>query len=232
MSSLSLLTTSHQPLDRPLTTINATSAATALASRFAAQVMSTYPRMWPETIRALIVHSAEWTSTMKRQFLPNTGTPSKGHYQDLLRRCGFGVPNVDRALWSIRNSLTMVIEESLQPYKRTTNGQPTLKDMHLHNLPWPKEVLERLGAERVEMRVTLSYFIEPNPSRRGLRSRYRYESHGLRFDVKRPLETIDQFRKRITREAQDEEKGTKPDSGSDPSWLIGDAGPSQRFSTQ
>jgi hypothetical protein len=30
------------------------------------------------------------------------------------------------------------------------------------------------------MRVTLSYFIEPNPSSRG-RSKYSYESHGLRF---------------------------------------------------
>ena len=38
------------------------------------------------------------------------------------------------------------------------------------------------------MRVTLSYFIEPNPSQRG-NSRYRYQSHGLRFDVKRPTET-------------------------------------------
>ena len=55
--------------------------------------------------------------------------------------------------------------------------------MHLHDLPWPRDVLEDLGETPVEMRVTLSYFIEPNPSRRGHRSRYRYESHGLRFDV-------------------------------------------------
>src|SRR5256885_8145814 len=33
----------------------------------------------------------------------------------------------------------------------------------------------------VEMRVTLSFFVEPNPSRRGWQSKFRYQSHGLRF---------------------------------------------------
>ena len=67
MPSLSLLTTHHVPANRLFTTTNATSAATALASRFAARVMALYPGLWPETIRALIVHSAEWTDAMKRQ---------------------------------------------------------------------------------------------------------------------------------------------------------------------
>ena len=224
MPSLSLLTTHHLPADRLFTTTNATSAATALASRFAARVIASYPRLWPETIRALIVHSAEWTNTMKQQFLPATGTPQKRDYLNLLRRCGFGVPDIDRALWSLNNSLTMVVEESLQPFKRETRRQPTLRDMHLHSLPWPSDVLENLGATQVEMRVTLSYFIEPNPSRRGVRSRYRYESHGLRFDVKRPFESTDQFRKRINLAARDEEEGTRRSRDSDPSWLIGTQG--------
>lgn len=221
MPSLSLLTTHHLPSNGLFTTANATSAANALASRFAARVMSVYPDLWPETVRALIVHSAEWTSEMKRQFLPATGNPSKNVYHNLLRRCGFGVPDVNRALWSVNNSLTMVVEESLRPFKRETGRQPTLRDMQLHNLPWPIDVLESLGETRVEMRVTLSYFIEPNPSRRGVRSRYRYESHGLRFDVKRPTESTDEFRRRINLAARDEDEGTRRNSGSDPAWLIG-----------
>ena len=221
MPSLSLLTTHHLPSVRHFKTANATSAANALASRFAARVISVYPELWPETVRALIVHSAEWTSEMKRQFLPATGNPSKNEYHNLLRRCGFGVPDVNRALWSVNNSLTMVVEESLRPFKRETSGQPTLRDMHLHSLPWPVDVLGSLGETRVEMRVTLSYFIEPNPSRRGVRSRYRYESHGLRFDVKRPTESTDEFRKRINLAARDEDEGTQRNSGSDPAWLIG-----------
>ena len=221
MSSLSLLTTHYQPTVRSFTTTNATSAATALAARLAAQVLAVYPEFWPETVRALIVHSAEWTNTMKRQFLRNK--PSKRNYQNLLRRCGFGVPDLDRALWSAGNSLTMVVEESLHPFKREPNSSPTFRDMHFHDLPWPHDVLEDLGETPVEMRITLSYFIEPNPSRRGVRSRYRYESHGLRFDVKRPLESTDAFRKRINLAARDEEEGTRY-SGNDPSWLIGTQG--------
>ena len=223
MPSLSLLTTHHQPLERSFTTANATSAATALASRLAAQVLAVYPEFWPETVRALIIHSAEWTEAMEQRCLPQNKNPSKENYRHLLRRCGFGVPNLDRALWSVGNSLTMVVEESLHPFKREPGKLPTFRDMHIHGLPWPRDVLEDLGKTPVEMRVTLSYFIEPNPSRRGDRSRYRYESHGLRFDVKRPTESIDDFRRRINLAARDEERGIHH-SSSDPSWLIGTQG--------
>ena len=220
MPSLSLLTTHHLPAERPLTTANATSAATALASQLAARVIAEYPDLWPETIRALIVHSAEWTDAMKRMFLPANGTPSKADYQDLVRRCGFGVPDLGRALWSVSNSLTMVVQERLQPFKKDSANQPTTRDMHLHNLPWPVDVLGEMGDVQVEMRVTLSYFIEPNPSQRGVVSKYRYASHGLRFDVKRPLESIDEFRGRINAAARDEERKAAQGHG-DPEWLIG-----------
>lgn len=35
------------------------------------------------------------------------------------------------------------------------------RDMNLHSLPWPKDELEALQDTPVEMRITLSYFIEP-----------------------------------------------------------------------
>ena len=224
MPSLSLLTTHHVPANLLFTTTNATSAATALASRFAARIMATYPGLWSETVRALIVHSAEWTDAMKRQSFPAGRRPRKDDLLRLIRRCGFGVPDIDRALWTVDNSLTMVVEERLHPFKRAGSGPPTLRDMHLHDLPWPRDVLEDLGETPVEMRVTLSYFIEPNPSRRGHRSRYRYESHGLRFDVKRPLESVDEFRKRVNLAARDEDERSPGRSGSDPAWLIGARG--------
>ena len=122
-------------------------------------------------------------------------------------------------MWSASNSLAMIIEEHLHPFKRVGNNPPTLRDMQLHQLPWPLPELESLGSTQVEMRVTLSYFIEPNPSARG-RSRYRYESHGLRFETKRPEESTPEFRARINRAARDEEEGTRT-SGDDPHWLIG-----------
>ena len=64
------------------------------------------------------------------------------------------VPDLDRALWSVDNSLTMVVEERLHPFQREGSKSPTLRDMHLYNLPWPREELEGLGDTEVEMRVT------------------------------------------------------------------------------
>ena len=223
-SSLSLLTTHHLPVNRLFTTFNATSAATALASRFAAQIMAVYPRLWPETIRALIVHSAEWSDAMKRQYFRAGKWPTKEDYVHLIRRCGFGVPDIDRAMWTVENSVTLVVEEHLHPFKRTGTGSPSLRDMQLHDLPWPSDTLEDLGETPVEMRVTLSYFVEPNPSRRGHRSRYRYESHGLRFDVKRPLESVADFRKRVNLAARDEGKRNPGRGDRDPAWLVGAQG--------
>ena len=111
----------------------------------------------------------------------------------------------------------MIVERGLQPYEKESGKDPTTRDMHLHELPWPRGVLEDLGNEQVEMRVTLSYFIEPNPSQRGY-SRYRYESHGLRFDVKRPTESTRSFRARVNAAAE----GQGTSSASDgPFWLIG-----------
>ena len=224
MHSLSLLTSYHRPNERLFTTTCATSAAMALATRMAASVMAEYPAMWPETIRGLVVHSAQWTQAMLSSYLPTDRKPSKTDYARLIRRCGFGVPDIDRALSSVANSLTMVVEETLHPFRRVGSKQPVLRDMHLHELPWPVDILQDLGDEPVEMRVTLSYFIEPNPSHRGVRSRYRYESHGLRFDVKRPSESVDDFRSRVNIAAKDEEQGISSPGG-DPSWLIG---PQQR----
>ena len=79
----------------------------------------------------------------------------------------------------------------------------------------------RLGQTPVRLRVTLSYFIEPNPGRRGWKERHRYASHGLRFAVKSPTESLDDFRKRLNQQALAEDEG-KPKTGGDASdWFLG-----------
>lgn len=220
MPSLSLLTTHNLTHERLFTTTNATSAASALAGRMAATLMAHYPDLWPESIRALIVHSAEWTPAMCATFLPPRPRPKKSEISALVRHCGFGVPDLERAMWSVDNSLTMVCEERLHPFRREGKAEPTLRDMNLHRLPWPIEELEALGETQVEMKVTLSYFIEPNPSARGVTSKYRYESHGLRFDVKRSEESLEDFQARVNLQAREEEAGSTV-SGSDSAWLVG-----------
>lgn len=217
MHSLSLLTTHYAPQERLLTTTNATSAATALCARMAAQLMVAYPTLWPETIRALIVHSARWSDAMMRMFKADNRRDSG--IRNLVRHCGFGIPDLDRAMWSASNSLTLIVQESLQPFEKERDGIKT-RDMSLHELPWPLPELQALGETMVEMRVTLSYFVEPNPAERGIKGRYRYESHGLRFDVKRPAESLEDFRKRVNRLARDEEEGTRTTS-TDSGWMLG-----------
>ena len=216
--SLSLLTTHHKPGERLFTTFRATSAATALAARFAAQIQLQYPEFWPETVRALMVHSAEWTDEMLRQFA--TGTNERQQAQHRVRCVGFGVPNLVRALWSANNSLALIVEDRLQPFEKR-DGRIVTRDMHLHDLPWPRQSLEDLGEVEVEMTVTLSYFIEPNPSSCVVSGKYSYQSHGLRFDVRRSLESETDFRSRINRQARDEEEGSTTVAISDPDWLFG-----------
>lgn len=217
MGSLELTTTYHQPAERLFDHFNATSAATALASEFAAKITSTYSNLWPETIRGLIVHSARWTESMCNEHLP--AAPNTSNYEQLVRACGFGVPSIDKALWSLSNALTLVAEDSIQPFWKQ-NGSYKTKDMNLHSLPWPKDSLLALGETEVTLRVTLSYFVEPNPSERGFSGRYRYASHGLRFDMRRPDETQAQFEQRINRAARDEESGSRFGGAGD-GWFLG-----------
>lgn len=93
--------------------------------------------------------------------------------------------------------------------------------MNVHELPWPVDVLSDLGGAEVRLRVTLSYFVDPNPARRGWRRRYRYASHGLRFDVRRPTESTADFRKRINQLALAEDE-QRPTTDSDAQqWQFG-----------
>ncbi|HEY3892434.1 MAG TPA: S8 family peptidase [Bradyrhizobium sp.] len=209
VDDLELLTTYRQPEDRAFTVTGETSAATALAARMAAQILAEYPQLWPETVRALMVHSAEWTPAMKAH-QPEIDNKT------LLRRYGFGIPRLAWALRSIEHDVTMVIESTIQPFSGKGSDIKT-HDFVLHQLPWPKAVLEKLGATDVEMRVTLSYFIEPAPGERGETKRHSYASHGLRFDVKRSGEVDDAFIRRFNAKAGERPKFSRSDQG----WVLG-----------
>jgi len=151
VDDLMLLTTRTSPTGALLTTTGDTSAATALAARYAAIIWSRYPELSPESVRGILIHSARWTAPMLSEF-----PPEQRHTR--LRVYGYGVPNLNHAIWSAKNNATLVIEDSVQPFNQDTNvdGQKRIKtkDMRLHRLPWPKEVLEQLGGETVRLRVT------------------------------------------------------------------------------
>ena len=213
---LGILTTHYLPNRQHFDIIRDTSAATAMAANLAGRVLAGRPQSWLETVRGLLVHSAEWTPAMLAHLPENAGRQEK---LALVRRYGYGAPNFERALLSSLNDTTLVVEDSLHPFWRDASVVKT-RDMHLHSLPWPRAELEALGETEVELRITLSYFMEPNPGDRGWTRRHRYASHGLRFAVKRSLETLPAFLARINGAIETEEQGLPADAGGD-EWLLG-----------
>jgi len=211
---LCLLSTYYKPTEKQLVLSWATSSSTAQVARMAAIIRAEYPVFWPETVRALIVHSARWTRRMETHL---GGAGGKRARRQLVRRYGMGVPSLGRALRSADDALTLVVQATLRPF-----SAGKMREMHLHDLPWPKRALEELGQTSVRLRVTLSYFVEPNPGRRGWQHRHRYASHGLRFEVKEPIETIDDFRKRLNKKAIEEEEGKPTIGSSSGDWYLGE----------
>jgi hypothetical protein len=214
---LCVLTTSHKPISKQFELFDATSAATAKAAWMAAQIQSIVPNAWPETIRALIVHSAEWSPQLIDQF--EIDIRKKGDVGKLLRIAGYGVPDLMKASDCAENHLTLIAQETIHPFRKDGGTN----EMHFYELPWPIEALQNLGDQEVTLRITLSYFIEPSPGELQTQGRYTYASHGLRFDLNSPEEAtdIDSFKKRVNKEAR-EDKEDKPEFGGlGDRWTIG-----------
>lgn len=200
---LGLLTTGHTV---PLVYTCDTSAATAQAARMAAILQAEYPDYWPETIRGLLVHSASWSDAMYRgKHIRNMRVEDK---ENLLRRFGYGIPDLDVAQYSASNRACLIEQCYIQPFTRgDDNRNAGYMHMNIHALPWPVEFLKEHGAVKIRLRVTLSYFIEPNPADKPPTQKYSYTSHRLKFELQRPLETLDIFRQRVNK--RDRPEGVK-----------------------
>lgn len=197
-SDLSLVTTSNEQ-EEPLEPFNATSAATGLAARLAAQIKVENPQLSMLSIRGLMVHSARWTDEMMRI----------NNVEERMTLCGYGVPDENAAVYSNEKCATYIFENQLEPYTQGDSGNIYGK-MHYYDLPWPKELLEDMGDEYVRIRITLSYYVKPSPGYAGRTSKYRYPSATLHFDLKTATETEEEFLCRRNR--QEGEKTTQNDA--------------------
>ena len=207
-SELRLISTSSDFNNHIFSPFGDTSGAAGLAAKMAAELRTTYPNYWVETIRGLMIHSADWTAKMKQG-------KSKS---EVLRTVGYGVPNLQKAMFSANNSLILIAEREIQPYKyEQSKGQ--YNEYHLFKLPWPQEALELLDEKNVKLIVTLSYFIEPNPGSRRLATHYAYHSHQLDFEIIKRNETEGEFKIRISK-PDEETKDNKPERKG-VSWVIG-----------
>lgn len=212
---LCLLSTHHEYPTRSFCFAHDTSAATALAAKQVTELWTSYPSLWPETVRGLYVSSARWTPQM-RSHLPVT--PAKGDFAKLFRRYGYGVPDMDRAHRSASNALTLIVQDQIVPYRLSEKtGGDVHNEMRVFELPWPVEELRKLGNANVKLRVALSSFIAPNPAEASRGSRYRYASHNLRFKLNRAGENAQQFMARISKAIESE----GPQSEEDDLWKFG-----------
>ncbi|MFN8714867.1 MAG: S8 family peptidase [Bacteroidota bacterium] len=221
---LELLSTSKQFNNgRHFDTIWATSAAAAQASWFAAKIAYEYPNAWPETVRGLVVHSANWNVAMLAQ--QNVQKGNRASFRNLLRNFGYGIPDLEKALYSQESALTYIAQETIQPFsfknkEGRISSESETNEIHFFNLPWASDLLTQMGATPVKLKITLSYFIEPGAGEIGWKDKYRYQSHGLRFDVNTATESEEEFRKRVNIAARDESDEPVSNTGAN-RWGIG-----------
>lgn len=218
--TVSLLAPGSDLVTEPLVPIWATSAAVGMAGNFVGQLQATLPDLWPETHRALTIDSARWPKPIIDEFIGGGAhwkKSKKAEIQRMLRKVGYGVPDITRAVMSARNDATMIAEAEIQPYKRV-DGRGIFNEMHFYDLPWPKTTLEKLENKIVTMKVTLSYFVEPNLSGKAATRPETYRSFGLRFALKKRGETKDRFLTRISGN-QDKEQAKSDNETS--YWLLG-----------
>ncbi|MBN9147127.1 S8 family peptidase [Nitrobacter sp. 62-23] len=220
--SVSLLAPGSDVVAEPLVPFWATSAAIGMAGNFMGRLQAALPTHWPETHRALTIDSAQWPQPIRRKFIGRGASwksGSKAEKQQILREVGFGVPDIERAILSASNDVTLVAEAEIQPFAFSADGRSgVFNEMHFYDLPWPQTVLEGIENESVMMKVTLSYFIEPNLTGKAATRPDTYRSFGLRFAMKKRTETDAHFKSRIS--ASQAKDGTESE-GEKSYWLLG-----------
>ena len=221
---LALLTASGKTQGNVFGSHTDTSAATAEASYMAAKIMAAYPMATAETIRGLIIHSAEWSQPILdelnrlAQSHPQK-TVLKEYKKNILSVCGYGIPNLEKAINSKNNRLSLIIESSIKP---VDDNNFNLNEFNIHDLPWPKQVLSQLPLDStVKMTITLSYFIEPNPRVSNIKSKYVYRSHGLSFNLCKPGQPRQDFIESNNR--SDRRSETYTEHKFDHGWFFGNS---------
>lgn len=219
--SVSLLAPGSNVMHEPLVPFWATSAAAGLAGHFVGSLQAALPELWPETHRALVVDSAHWPEPIRKRLI-GTGqhwkTGTKAAKQAVLREVGYGVPDLQRAMNSASNDVTLIAQAPIQPFAIGESGGPVFNEMHFYDLPWPKAALEKIENGIVTMKVTLSYFVEPNLSGRAATRPETYRSFGLRFAMKKRSDTKEQFKRRVSGQQEKDTPGPQQEGDY---WLLG-----------
>jgi len=164
--SLSLLSTGSDVTHAPLVPFQATSAASAQGARLAARLArrssgllagdNPRPDHPQRRVDGADAQGVRWIAGQEAELRACSAVR--------LRRAGLRPGN------RIGQQPSRPVRPGgIQPFK--LDGQRKFNECHYYTLPIPADMLEKLENEIVELKITLSYFIEPNPGLRRMSSR-------------------------------------------------------------
>ena len=90
------------------------------------------------------MHSAEWTPTMRAQI----EDASQAQKAAMLRRYGWGVPDLGRAVMSATNDATLMVEDALFPFRQDGSIHQDAQDEPA-SLTMPHQLSGAIGLSRM-----------------------------------------------------------------------------------
>ncbi len=197
-----------------------TGLAAAKVAHLAGQIQAQYPNAGTNLIRALIINSADWPGAFVQSL---TDTPQesrpyeplpKDTRQLMLRLCGYGVPQADKALSANAHCLVFVAEDTFSWTKddRNSSGRYPAKVSFFSINFEPDDLFRLPPGTRVRVSVTLAY----NPPVRKTQRR-RYQAVDMRWELKRREEDSEDFYTRWMREINgDDDEEESPEKAASP----------------
>ena len=171
-----------------------TSFATPKVSRIASEIERILPNAPALLYRALIAQSARWFNLDAEQDCENT-----------LRRIGFGLPNIDRAVRNNEYRVTLIT---------STLAEIGESEAHIYSIKVPDE-LKAIGDDYdILVEVTLSYAANPRRTRRYIRG---YLSTWVDWIGSRADEKPESFAKRIF------DVGSSVSDSGNFKWMLGES---------
>jgi hypothetical protein len=174
--------------------------AAAGVTHLAGRIQARYPQASANLIRALIVNSAEWPQPFVESMTPDEADslPVESR-RALLRLCGYGRPQADKALSSTAACMVFVAEDEFiwtADDRRKSGRYPARVSFFSINFE-PDDLYRLPPATKVRVSVTLAF----NPPVRKTQRR-RYQAIDLRWVLRRRDESSEEFQARWMAEAE------------------------------
>lgn len=168
-----------------------TSFAAPKVTRIAAKLQQALPEGSCLLYRALVVQSARWPEWAR--------TAPASEQFSILRRIGYGIPDIGRASTNTDHRTTLIA--SADPQAPEQDLRIRAGECHMFQVPIP-EGMRRPGTDYdILIEVTLSYVAQPRRTRRNLR---RYLSTWVDWKSSKLREPIERFRVRAMKDQNEE----------------------------